>query len=60
MFIIFYMDVIFCQIFNLPHIYHIFVKKIHIWDENFQISHMASKYGSYYVEWYGWMYLQLS
>jgi len=27
MLIIFYVDVITCQIFNLPHIYHIFAKK---------------------------------
>jgi len=29
MFIIFYVDVIFCQNFSLPHIYHTFVEKIH-------------------------------
>jgi hypothetical protein len=27
MLVIFYVDVISCQNFNLPHIYHIFVKK---------------------------------
>jgi hypothetical protein len=29
MFVIFYVNVITCQIFNLPHIYHIFAKKSH-------------------------------
>jgi hypothetical protein len=29
MLVIFYVDVISCQIFNLSHIYHIFVKKTH-------------------------------
>jgi hypothetical protein len=29
MLVIFYVDVISCQIFNLPHIYHIFAEKIH-------------------------------
>jgi len=29
MFFIFYVDVIFCQNFNLPHIYHIFAQKTH-------------------------------
>jgi hypothetical protein len=29
MLVIFYVDVISCQNFNLPHIYHIFVKKPH-------------------------------
>jgi hypothetical protein len=28
--VIFYLDVIFGQIFHLPHIYHIFVEKTHI------------------------------
>jgi len=33
MLVIFYVDVITCENFNLPHIYHIFVEKIHflIW-----------------------------
>jgi len=29
MLVIFYVDVVFCQIFNLPHIYRIFVLKTH-------------------------------
>jgi hypothetical protein len=29
MFFIFHMDMIACQNFNLPHIYHIFVEKFH-------------------------------
>jgi hypothetical protein len=29
MLVIFYVDVITCQIFNLPHIYRILTKKIH-------------------------------
>jgi hypothetical protein len=29
MLVIFYADVISCQIFNLPHIYHIFAQKTH-------------------------------
>jgi hypothetical protein len=29
MLVIFYVDVICCQNFNLPHIYHIFVEKTH-------------------------------
>jgi hypothetical protein len=60
MFIIFYVDVIFCQNFNLPHIYHICVGKTHFWDEFFEINHMVSKHGSYYVKWHGSIYLQLS
>jgi len=59
MLIIFYVDVIFCQNFNLPHIYHIFVDFNFFWNENFQINHMVSKHGSYYVKWHGSMYLQL-
>jgi hypothetical protein len=54
MFVVFYMDVIFCQIYNLQfttHLSHICWKKIIFWDENFQISNMVSKHGSYYVKW---------
>jgi len=51
MLIIFYVDVISCQIFNLPHIYRIFVgKKLIFLNEKLQISHMVSKHGSYYVK----------
>jgi hypothetical protein len=53
-------NVIICQNFNLPHIYHIFAEKFISWNENFQINHMTSKHGSNYVKWYGSMYLQLS
>jgi hypothetical protein len=56
----FYVDVISCQNFNLPHINHIFAQKTHFWDENLQISHMVCKHGSYYVKWHGSIYLQLS
>jgi hypothetical protein len=48
MFVIFYMDVISCQNFNLPHICLIFVEKFIFWNENLQINHMVSKHGSYY------------
>jgi hypothetical protein len=30
MFVIFYLDVIFCQNFNLPHIFRIFAEKTHL------------------------------
>jgi hypothetical protein len=48
--VIFYVDVISFQNFNLSHIYRIFVEKHIFCDENVQISHMVSKHGSYYVE----------
>ncbi len=60
MLVIFNVNAIICQIFNLPHIYHIFAEKIISWNEKFQINHMTSKHGSNYVKWYGSMYLQLS
>jgi len=60
MLVIFHVNVIICQNFKLPHIYHIFAKKFISWNDNFQISHMASKHGSNYVKWYGSMDLQLS
>jgi hypothetical protein len=44
MFVIFYVNVITCQIFNLPHTYCIFVEK------KIQINCMVSKHGSYYVK----------
>jgi len=31
MLVIFYVNVITCQIFNIPHIYSIFDEKIHFW-----------------------------
>ncbi len=37
MLVIFHVNVIFGNFFNLPYIYHIFVEKIHFWDEN--LSH---------------------
>jgi hypothetical protein len=49
------LNVIICQIFNLPLIYHIFAKKIH-----FQINRMVSKHGSNCVKWHGAIYFQLS
>jgi hypothetical protein len=60
MFVTFYVDVIICQIFNLPHIYHIFAEKNHFFKWKFQISHMVSKHGSYYVKLHGLIYFQLS
>jgi hypothetical protein len=51
MFVIFYLNAITCQNFNLPHIYRIFAKKtLFFLNENFQISHMISQCGSYYVK----------
>jgi hypothetical protein len=45
-------------------IYHTFItfllKKLIFWNEKFQISHMISKHGSYYVKWHGSLYLQFS
>ncbi len=38
MLVIFYMDVIFCQIFNLPHIYYIFARKNYFFEiKNFKL-----------------------
>jgi hypothetical protein len=42
MLVIFYVNAIACQFFNLSHIYSIFVEKTHFWDGKFQISHMIS------------------
>jgi hypothetical protein len=35
-------------------IYHTFIASLQIilWNENFQINHMVSKHGSYYVKWH--------
>jgi len=60
MLVIFHVNVIICQNFNLPCIYCIFAKKLIFWYENFQISHMVSKHDSNYVKWHGSIYLQLS
>jgi hypothetical protein len=50
-FVIFLVNVITCQVFNLPYIYCIFVKKkLFFFNEIFQISHMVSKHGSNYVK----------
>jgi hypothetical protein len=43
MLVIFYVDVIIYQNFNLLHNYWIF------WNEFFSIIHIVSKHGSYYV-----------
>jgi hypothetical protein len=51
--VIFHVNMITCQFFNLPHIYHIFAKKIIFYDEKFQISHMVFKHGSNYVKLHG-------
>jgi hypothetical protein len=55
-FVIFHMNVISCQIFNLPHFFskHIF------WNEKFRINHMVSKHSSNYVKWHGSIKFQLS
>jgi hypothetical protein len=58
--VIFYVDVISCQNFNLSHIYRIFAEKHIFCDENVQINHIVSKHGSYYVKWHGSICLQLS
>jgi hypothetical protein len=51
MLVIFHVNVITCQIFNLVHMYHIFVKNIHFFlDEKFQISHMVFKHGLNYLK----------
>jgi hypothetical protein len=51
MLVIFYLNAITCQIFNLPHIYRILAKKnLFFKMKKFQISHMVSKHGSYYVK----------
>jgi hypothetical protein len=50
MLIIFYVNLITCQVFDVPRIYHIFAEKFHFWDEIFQINHMVSKHGSYNVK----------
>jgi hypothetical protein len=60
MIFIFYVDVIICKNFNLLQIYHIFAKKLILWNEFFLISHIVFKHGSYYVKWHGSIYFQLS
>jgi hypothetical protein len=50
MLVIFYVDVIYCQNFNLPHICHIFVETLIFWDEILQISHMVPKHGPIYFQ----------
>jgi len=53
MFVIFHVNVITCQNFNIPHIYHIFVEKNHFLKWNFQINHMVSKtwFKQYQMTW---------
>jgi hypothetical protein len=58
--LIFCVDVISCQNFNLPHIYYIFARKTHFFIEKLEIIHMVSKHGAYYVKWHGSIYLQVS
>jgi len=58
--VIFHVNVITFQIFNLPHIYCMFVKKLIFWNEKIQINHMVLKHGLNYVKWHGLIYLQLS
>jgi hypothetical protein len=61
MLVIFHVNVITYQNFNLPYSYHIkLLRKLIFWDEKIQINHMLSKYGSNYVKWHGSIYLQLS
>jgi len=60
MLVIFHVNVITCENFNLPHIYYIFAKKLIFWNEKFPINHIVSKHGSNCVKWHGPMYLQLS
>jgi hypothetical protein len=45
MLVIFYVDLISCQNFNLPDIYRIFTKETHFLRWNLQISHMVFKHG---------------
>jgi hypothetical protein len=52
MFVMFHVNVITCQNFNLPHFYSIIVKKLIFWYQKFQINHMVSKHGSNYVKWH--------
>jgi len=49
-FVIFYVDVINCQIFNLLHIYRIFAKNLIFWNDLKKINHIVSKHISYYVK----------
>jgi hypothetical protein len=48
--VIFCVNVISCQNFNLSHIYCMFTKTTHFLNENFQISHMVFKHASNYVK----------
>jgi len=60
MVVIFHVNVIICQIFNLRHIYRILVEKTHFLSEIFQIDHMVSKHSLNYVKWHDSIYFQLS
>jgi len=60
MLVIFNVDVIIFQNFNLLHIYIIFVDNFFFWNEKFQIGHMVSKDGPNYVKWHGSICFQLS
>jgi hypothetical protein len=59
MLVIFHVNVIIRQKFNLSHIYCIFATKFIFWNEKFQINHMVSKHGSNYVKWRGSINFQL-
>jgi hypothetical protein len=51
MFVIFHVNVIICQNFNLPYIYCIFaIKKLIFLDDLKKIGHMVSKHGSNYMK----------
>jgi len=50
MLVIFHMNVITCQNFNLPHIYYIFVRKTHFFKWKFS---MVSGHGSNYAQCHG-------
>jgi len=49
MFVIFYVDVIYCQSFILPHIYCIFAQNNHFLKWKFTNNHMVFKHGSIYL-----------
>jgi len=60
MHVIFHMNVINCENFNLPHINHIWKNSKKNFNEKFQIGDIVSKHGSNYVKWYGSTCFQLS
>jgi len=58
MLVMFHVNVITCQNFNLPNMYRIFARKKYFLKWKFQINHII--HGSNYMKWYGSIYLQLS